>query len=132
MSDLKFEDIVTLLHPALAVTIVFPLLGIVLYYAWQTRQRRLLAKEEGKKIPATVGTEHLKVGRWFSNAVVGLALLGVAQPIFTGIAKQQTQDGFRLGFILLMFAATIASLVILNRARTKLWRGGANYSRCSA
>jgi membrane protein YdbS with pleckstrin-like domain len=123
MSDLKFEDVVSLLHPIIAVTFVFPLLGIVLYYAWQTRQRRLLAKEEGKKIAPTVGTEHLKVGRWLSNAVVGLALLGVAQPIFTEFAKKPPQDSSHVGLIVLMFAATIASLVILNRARTRLWRG---------
>lgn len=42
------EDIAGLIHPALAVVFVFPLLGIVVNYAWQTRQRRLSAKEGGK------------------------------------------------------------------------------------
>ncbi len=119
------EDIAGLIHPALAVVFVFPLLGIVVNYAWQTRQRRLSAKEGGKsKIPASVGSEHLKLGRWLSNAVVGLTLIGLAHPIFTKMTKNQvwSQDSFRAWFIVLMFVATIASLVMLNRARTKLWR----------
>jgi hypothetical protein len=122
MSDLKTEDIVMLLHPILAVTVVFPLLGLVLYYAWQTRQRRLLSKEEGKKIAPTVGPEHLKLGRWLSNAVVGIALLGNLVPILTDFAKQLPQDGNRLWYVLLAAVVTIVSLVLLNRAHTKLWR----------
>lgn len=123
MSDLKFEDVISLLHPFLAVTVIFPLLGIVLYFAWQTRQRRLLPEGDGKRIPALVGKEHLRLGRWLSNAVVLIALLGTVVPIFTGIAKTPTQDSFRVWFLVLITIATIVSLVILNRARTELWRG---------
>lgn len=120
------EDIAGLVHPAIAVAFVFPLIGIVVNYAWQTRQRRLQAKENGKsKIPSTVGSEHVKLGRWLSNAVVSLALIGLAYPLFTKMAEKQVwvQDSFRAWFVVLMFAVTIASLVILNRARTQLWRG---------
>jgi hypothetical protein len=119
------EDIAGLIHPAIAVAFVFPLIGMVVNYAWQTRQRRLHAKDGGKtKIPPSVGSEHLKLGRWLTNSVVGLTLIGLAYPIFTKMAKNQvwTQNSFRAWFIVLMFAATIASLVLLNRARTKLWR----------
>lgn len=120
------EDIIGLIHPTLAVAFVFPLIGIVVNYAWQTRQRRLQAKENGKsKIPPNVGSEHVKLGRWLSNSVVGVALIGLAYPLFTKMAKNQvwTQDSFRAWFVVLMFAVTIGSLVILNRARTRLWRG---------
>lgn len=121
-------DIAGLVHPALAVAFVFPFIGIVVNYAWQTRQRRLQlqSKEGGKsKISPTVGAEHLRIGRWLSNMVVGLALIGLAHPIFTKMAKNQVwaEDSFRAWFVVLIFVATIASLVILNRARTKLWRG---------
>jgi hypothetical protein len=119
------EDIAGLIHPALAVAFVFPLIGIVVHYAWQTRQRRLQAKENGKsKIPPTVGSEHVKLGRWLSNSVVGLALIGLAHPLFTKMAKDQvwTQNTFRAWFVVLMFGVTVASLIILNRAITKLWR----------
>lgn len=119
------EDIAGLIHPAIAIAFVFPLIGVVVNYAWQTRQRRLSTRESGKsKVPPTVGPEHLKFGRWLSNSVVCLALIGLAHPIFTKMAKNQvwTQNSFRAWFIVLMFAATIISLVILNRARTKAWR----------
>ncbi len=123
MKNLELEDVILLLHPVLAVAVVFPLLGIVLYFAWQTRQRRLLPKEEGKKIPPIVGTEHLRLGRWLSNAVVLVALLGNAAPIFTKLSKEPAADSSRVWFLILIIAASIASLVILNRARTQLWRG---------
>ncbi|MCU0524463.1 MAG: DUF4079 domain-containing protein [Elainella sp. Prado103] len=119
-------DMTRLIHPALAVAFVFPCIGIVVYYAWQTRQRRLQLKDGNKsKIAPTAGVEHLKLGQWLSNMVVGLSLIGLAHPIFTKMAARQvwSEDSFRAWFVVLIFLATIASLVILNRARTKLWRG---------
>lgn len=38
---METQDFLALLHPVLAVVLVFPLLGIVLNRAWLTRQRRL-------------------------------------------------------------------------------------------
>jgi hypothetical protein len=118
-------DLAGLIHPALAVVVIFPLLGIVLNFAWQTRQRRLYAKEGKSKIPPVVGPEHLRFGRWLSNGVVLLALIGLAFAIFSKMAKNQVwqQDPARAWFVVLMFGVTIASLVFLNRANTKLWRG---------
>lgn len=123
MSEL---DLAALIHPVIAITIVFPLLGMVVNYAWQTRQRRLQTKSEGKnKIAPTVGATHFKLGQWFSNAVVGLALIGLAYPLFTKMAKNQVwaQDAFRAWFVVAMFVVTIASLILLNQAKPKLWRG---------
>lgn len=120
------DDISTLVHPAIAVFFVFPLIGMVVHYAWQTRQRRLQTATDGKsKIAPAVGPEHLKLGRYLSASVVGIALLGLAQPIFSEMAKNQTwaKDQFRVTFVLLMFALTIASLILLYKATTKLWRG---------
>ena len=111
------------LHPALAVLVVFPLLGIVLQYAWQTRQKRLLSKEAGKKIPPTVGTEHLRLGRWLSNAVVGVATIGQTLRQSSQSLPKSRLKTLASGSLFLIIAATIASLVILNRARTRLWRG---------
>jgi len=67
-------DWLRLIHPTLAVVFVFPLIGIVVNYAMQTRQRRLqlveakAQKAEGltpskSKIAATVGAEHVNIGR---------------------------------------------------------------------
>jgi hypothetical protein len=120
------NDLFLLLHPTLAVAVVFPLIGMVVRMAWQTRQRRLAAAAGGKSsIPATVGKEHVEMGRWLSGAVVVLSLIGLAHPIASKMIENQTwaTDPFRITFVLLMFVATSLSLVFLYRATTKLWRG---------
>lgn len=120
------SDIATLIHPLLAVTVIFPIIGMVANFAWQTRQRRLQTADKSKsKIPPTVGSEHMKLGRLLTGAVVGLALIGLAHPIFSGFSANQTwgAEPLRVGFVVAMFAATIASLVLLYKSRTRLWRG---------
>jgi hypothetical protein len=115
-----------LIHPTIAVVIVFPLLGIVLYQAWLTRARRLSVKAgEKSSVPATSGSEHVRIGRLLSAAVVLLALIGLADPIFSKMlthgALQQTP--LRLLELLLIVVATVFSLIFLDRATTALWRG---------
>lgn len=121
-------DFATLIHPAIAVFFVFPLIGMVVNFAWQTRQRRLQAAEQGKsKIPPVVGPEHLKLGRWLSATVVGIALLGIGHPILSKFIADQTwtkpEEQFRVVFVILMFVLTIASLVLLYKTQQALWRG---------
>lgn len=123
---LDFKDVILLLHPVIAVAFVFPIIGIVVNRAWQTRQRRLQTLTDGKsKIPPVVGQEHLKLGRWLTGSVVGIALLGMATPIFEKVLTDQVWNKapFQVIFIVLLYAATIASLVFLYKAREKLWRG---------
>mgnify|MGYP002789735256 CR=1 FL=1 len=122
------HDFLGLLHPAIAVFFVFPLIGMVVNYAWQTRQRRLQAVDGGKsKIPPGVGSEHLKLGRWLCASVVGLSLLGLAYAIFSKMQKQGafSQAPGRVTFVVLMFVATIASLVLLYQVKPnqRIWRG---------
>lgn len=122
----EFRDVILLLHPAIAVAVIFPLLGIAVNLAWQTRSRRLQTKAQGKsKIPPIVGSEHAKLGRWLTGAVVGVALLGIAHPIGKNILTNQlwSQAPFKVLFIVLLYAATIASLVLLYIASQRLWRG---------
>ncbi|MBE9208272.1 DUF4079 domain-containing protein [Nostoc sp. LEGE 06077] len=123
---MEIADFLGLLHPAIAVIFVFPLIGTVINFAWQTRQRRLQSLNEGKsKIPPSVGKEHKQLGDWLTSAVVGLTLVGLAYPIGKNIMKKQLWNtaNFQVIFILLMFVATIASLVLLYQAKQKLWRG---------
>ena len=127
---LKSEDFATLLHPALAVAFVFPIIGMVANFAWQTRQRRLQsAKGSKSKIPPVVGREHVQIGRWLTGSVVGVTLVALLYSIVfgsKGLLEQQAAgklDNFQTIFIVLMFIATIASLVLLYRATTKVWRG---------
>lgn len=119
------SDWLRLLHPILAVVLVFPTIGTAVYFAWQTRQRRLkVVAKEKSRIPPTVGSAHVSVGRWLTAFVVGLALLGIAQPIYKNIARSGlwADEPFTVVFILAMFGLTIASLVMLYRASAKGWR----------
>jgi Protein of unknown function (DUF4079) len=123
---MALNDWFLLLHPTIAVVIIFPLLGIVLYQAWLTRSRRLSLKAGTKSsIPANSGGEHVRIGRILSGAVVMVALIGLAHPIFSKMlmngALQQTP--LRLVELALIVIATAASLILLDRATTNRWRG---------
>ena len=122
------QDLVSLIHPALAVILVFPIIGIVSNFAWQTRQRRLQIKDSKKsKIPPVVGREHVKLGRWLATSVVGVNLIGLAYSIvyknFILSFKKDNLDTVQAILITLLFIATIASFIMLFRAQPKLWRG---------
>ena len=123
---MKPVDFLLIIHPALAVIFVFPLIGIVSYYSWQTRQRRLaLANKEKSKIPPILGTEHVKIGRWLSTGVVAITLFGLAYPIGEDIIKKQLwgTNFFQFIFLILMFVLTAVSLYFLHNAREAKWRG---------
>ncbi len=116
-------DILLLIHPAIAVVVVFPIMGIVIHQAWLTRQRRLQSSQEGgkSKISPTVGPEHLKLGRYLTGSVVGATLIALAYSVF--IKTSPWGNPTQAGFLILMFGFAIASLVFLYKANTKLWRG---------
>lgn len=124
---MEANDFLSLIHPAIAVTVVFPLIGMVVNFAWQTRQRRLQSAGDGKsKIPPVVGREHVSLGRWLTGAVVGITLIALFYSItFKSIIEKElwSKNPSQVIFIALMFAATIGSLVLLYRARETHWRG---------
>lgn len=122
---MELTDFVTLIHPAIAIVFVFPLIGNVVNFAWAARQRRLQTKNKiQSKIPPVVGAEHKRMGDLLTGSVVGLTLLGVGHPITENIIKQElwSKSPFQVVFIVLLFAATIASLVLLYKAKEKQWR----------
>ncbi|PSN76849.1 DUF4079 domain-containing protein, partial [filamentous cyanobacterium CCP4] len=103
---LDTPDLLRLLHPFLAVTVVMPLIGIAVYFAVQTRQRRLAVANKTKStIAPVVGKEHVRVGQWLAGAVVGLVLLGLAHPIFKTILRENAwaEDPFRVVFVVAMY-----------------------------
>jgi hypothetical protein len=126
-SNLGTSDLAALIHPAIAVAFVFPLIGMVANFAWQTRQRRLQnARGEKSKIPPVVGKEHVQLGRWLTASVVGITLIALAYSIVhkSFIEKNLWQKNNSLALlIVLIFVATTVSLILLLRARPKLWRG---------
>ncbi len=118
------KDIFALVHPTLVVIFVFPLIGIVVHLAWQTRQRRLQSADGGKsKIPPMVGPDHVRIGQWLTGSVVGVTLIALFYVLFIEKPRKELSAAILLG---LLFIATIASLVFLFRVSkrgTPLWRG---------
>lgn len=121
------EQFTLLIHPTLVVIGVFPLIGIVCYFAWETRQRRLEIKTgEKSNIPPMVGKNHVEIGKWLSTAVVIVTLIGLARPIITKNIIENTlwsTNTFQFIFLILIFLFTIVTFIFLFRARSKLWRG---------
>jgi MFS family permease len=119
------KDFLGLIHPTLAVAVVFPLIGMVVRLSLQTRQRRIEASQGKSKIPPTVGTEHVKLGKWLAAWVVGITLLALVYSIFVKVVfpnQLWTTEPFKVTFLVLMVLATIASLVLLYFSKPKVWR----------
>ncbi|XFA73504.1 DUF4079 domain-containing protein [Thermosynechococcaceae cyanobacterium Okahandja] len=123
---LNLKDIILLLHPILACTFIFPLIGMTTFFALQTRERRLASKSA---IPATVGSLHVKLGNLLAAGVVGITLVALAYSVvfgFQGFLMQAENNALQpLSVILvaLMFVVTIGATVLLYQAPSKLWRG---------
>ena len=121
-------DILGILHPGLAVVLVFPMIGIVSRAAWQVRQRRLAsAAGQKSKIPPSVGLEHVEIGRWLTGSIVGIILVAFAYILFadkTNLldAANWSQKGGLLATQLAFFGVTIGSLICLYRSSSKQWR----------
>jgi hypothetical protein len=123
---MEFKDVILLLHPIIAVVVVFPLIGIVVNRALQTRQRRLQTAAGGKsKIPPSAGQEHVQLGRWLTGAVVGIVLLALAKDVFGTIVdnKAWEQNLFQVLLVSIIFGVSMISLGLLYQAKTRLWRG---------
>jgi MFS family permease len=119
------RDTILLLHPFIAVTVVFPLIGMVVNRALQTRQRRMQVSTGAKSaIPPSAGPEHAQLGRWLTGSVVGIVLIAFANDVFGHIIDKQVwaKNPFQVILISLVFVAAIASLSLLYRAKTRLWR----------
>ncbi len=122
---MDFKDTVLLLHPVIAIAVVFPLMGMIVNRALQVRQRRLqLAAGDKSKVPPVVGQEHVQIGHWLTIGVVGITLIALANDIFgTAITSQLwSKNPAQVGLIGLLFLATIASLGLLFRATQVRWR----------
>ncbi|MFN9628876.1 MAG: DUF4079 domain-containing protein [Cyanobacteriota bacterium] len=113
------KDWLTILHPALAVALVYPLVGVVVRLGVQTRQRR----EGGTKLPPTTGRDHSDLGRWLAVAVVGIVLVALTVVIATAVPLGQFRGGLGRGSqLLLVLVGTLAALAALWRASAKLLR----------
>ena len=70
-------DWLWILHPFLAVVLVYPLIGVVVRLAVQTRARRL----QKQKLPVTVGRDHIDQGGLLGAVAKGLVLISLTAVI---------------------------------------------------
>ena len=113
------KDWLWLLHPALAVALVYPLAGIVARLGLQTRQRRV----EGARLPASTGAEHSDLGRWLALAVVAIVLVALTVVISTAVPPGQFRGGAgRASQLALVLLGNVAALIALWRASSKALR----------
>ena len=105
-------DWLWILHPFLAVVLVYPLVGVVVRLAIQTRARRL----QNQKLPVTVGRDHSDLGRLLAAAVVLLVLVALSVVIGTKAPLVQFEGGLARAIqLLLVLFGTIVSLLALWR-----------------
>lgn len=119
------KDWLLLVHPAIAIFVVFPLLGIVIHRATQVRQRRQESMgHEKSKISPAVGPEHVQIGRILTGAVIGTTLLALLYEIGKNILETQKAIQAPLLVLLLglIFVATIGALACLYQAKSRRWR----------
>ena len=112
-------DWLWLIHPALAVVVVYPLLGMVLRLARQTRDRRVLHC----KLPPTVGRDHADLGQWLTAAVVGVVLIAETVVIATSKPLVAFEGGMgRLVQLLLVLIGSVIAFAALWRVRKPPYR----------
>ena len=116
---MTITDWLWILHPALAVVLIYPLIGMVVRLAWQTRQRRV----DKVKHPPVVGRNHSDLGRWLAVGVVLLVLIALTVVIATKAPPADFSGGagraIQLSIVLL---GTGASLVALWRSKAAALR----------
>ena len=116
---MTITDWLWILHPALAVVLIYPLIGMVVRLAWQTRQRRVA----NVKHPQVVGRNHSDLGRWLAVGVVLLVLIALTVVIATKVPPADFSGGagraIQLSIVLL---GTGGSLVALWRSKAAALR----------
>lgn len=112
-------DWLTIVHPALAVVLIYPLIGMVVRLGVQARHRRL----GNQKIAVTSGSEHTDLGRWLSAGVVIIVLIALMAAIVTHQPLSAFAGGASRGVLLLLvLLGTSTSLVALWHATSKTMR----------
>jgi hypothetical protein len=112
-------DWLWILHPALAVVLIYPLIGMVVRLGVQARWRRV----ENAKLPPTTGRDHADLGQWLAAGVVLLVLVALTVVIATNKPPAEFQGGgVRALQLLLVLIGTVVSLLTLWRVTAKGYR----------
>lgn len=117
---MELVDWLWILHPALAVVVVYPLMGVVVRLGGQTRHRRV----DRAKLPPAVVRDHQDLGKWLTAGVVIIALVAITVSIVTKSfwPAPSSQQTLRACSLLLVLAGTVVSLLVLWRVQQRWQR----------
>lgn len=117
--SMEFVDWLWILHPALAVVVIYPLMGMVVFLGRQTRSRRV----DRAKLPPTAGRDHRDLGKWLTTGMVAVVLVAIAVSIVTrSFWSAPGQDPLRAGSLLLVLVGTVVALLVLWRVQQRWQR----------
>ncbi|WP_074456859.1 DUF4079 domain-containing protein [Candidatus Synechococcus spongiarum] len=116
---MEFADWLWILHPALAVAFIYPLIGVVMHLGGQTRHRRV----DHVKLTPTVARDHQDLGKWLTTGVVMIVLVAITVSILTkSFWSDPGQQALRAYSLLLALAGTVVALLVLWRVRQRWQR----------
>ena len=116
---MELIDWLWILHPALAVVVIYPLMGMVMYLGRQTRHRRV----DRARLPAIAPRDHHDLGRWLTTGVVAIILVAITVSIITkSFWSDPGQQPLRAASLLLVLVGTIVALLVLWRVHQRWQR----------
>lgn len=112
-------DWLWILHPALAVVLIYPLIGMVMRLGVQTRARR----GGLKSVAVTTGQQHNTLGAWLAAGVVAIVLIALTVVISTKVPLAEFAGGAARALqLLVVLAGSVVCLIALWRAQSKALR----------
>ena len=114
-------DWLSLVHPALVILFVYPVIGATVHLGILVRERRLGITQQ----PARVTAEHSDHGRWLTAGVVVAVLIALGYSFVSRFSAEPAAFAggvARLALLCLVAAGALVSLVALWRVRRPLWR----------
>ncbi|MCY4173199.1 MAG: DUF4079 domain-containing protein [Cyanobacteria bacterium MAG CAR3_bin_5] len=119
---MEFVDWLWILHPALAVVVIYPLVGMVAYLGRQTRRRRV-DRAKARQISPTAGRDHKDLGKWLTTGMVAIVLVAIAVSIITkSFWSDPGQNPKRAAELLLVLTGTVVALLVLWRVQQRWQR----------
>ena len=115
---MEFVDWLWILHPALAVVVLYPLMGMVAYLGRQTRHRRV----DHAKLSPGVGRDHQDLGRWLTTGMVAVVLVAITVSIVTKSFWSDPVQPLRAWSLLLALAGVVVALLALWRVQQRWQR----------
>ena len=112
-------DLIRLLHPLIAVLVIYPLVGVSIFLGIQTHERR----SGNRSIQPTTGSLHSDLGQWVTIGLVLMVLVGLAASAISHSQELLKPVGYTRSLQLLIgFGGTTICLLSLALASNTITR----------